>query len=402
MFRTMLQAMEQRTGLTFRETGAAAALWYNEWAKLGLRAYEADRKVVYTSAYAFPMEILAAFDVVPFDFELASGMITATDMGVPTMVEAEELGYSPDVCSFHRTALGASHLEYFPKPEILLTASYYCDGKAKTNEILSILHNRESILLQVPAAVDKTSMQYVEKQLREITRRIGEAVGQEPDEDRLKEAVRSSNRARRSQRKMLELLKHRPGPWGGRELISFSINSLLFTGNEIKERLNDAFAEEMERRIEAGELRPESHRVYWFAWIPTYPCDVFSILKENEVAVPLCETFEIYWDEMDEENPFEGLALRCLKNPLVGPGARRTERMETIADDYHLEGAILFATPACRTTKTACRLLRDSMAKQGLPFLVLDMDIGDPRYYSRGQTRTRLEAFIEMLEQRKQ
>jgi benzoyl-CoA reductase/2-hydroxyglutaryl-CoA dehydratase subunit BcrC/BadD/HgdB len=201
---------------------------------------------------------------------------------------------------------------------------------------------------------------------------------------------------------MLELLKHRPGPWGGRELISFSINSLLFTGNEIKERLNDAFAEEMERRIEAGELRPESHRVYWFAWIPTYPCDVFSILKENEVAVPLCETFEIYWDEMDEENPFEGLALRCLKNPLVGPGVRRTERMETIAHDYHLEGAILFATPACRTTKTAFRLLRDSMAKQGLPFLVLDMDIGDPRYYSRGQTRTRLEAFIEMLEQRKQ
>ena len=66
MFKTMIQAMEQRTGLTFRETGAAAALWYNEWAKLVLRAYEADRKVVYTSAYAFPMEIFAAFDVVPF------------------------------------------------------------------------------------------------------------------------------------------------------------------------------------------------------------------------------------------------------------------------------------------------------------------------------------------------
>lgn len=401
MFRTMLQTMEKRTGLAFEETGAAAALWYNEWAKLVLRAYEADRKVVYTSAYAFPMEILAAFDVVPFDFELASGMITSTDMGVPTMVEAEELGYSPDVCSFHRAALGASHLEYFPKPEILVTASYYCDGKAKTNEILSLLHDRESILLQVPATVDGDSVQYVEKQLREITRRIGEAVGQEPDEDRLKQAVRSSNRARRSQRKMLELLKHRPAPWGGRQLVSFSINGLWFTGSEVKERLNAAFAEEMERKIATGTLRPERHRIYWFAWIPTYDSEVFGILKENQVSIPLCETFELYWDEVDEENPFEGLALRCLKNPLVGPGIRRTERMDTIADDYHLDGAILFATPACKTTKTASRLLRDSMAERGLSFLALDMDIGDPRYYSRGQTRTRLEAFIEMLEQRR-
>jgi len=31
---------------------------------------------------------------------------------------------------------------------------------------------------------------------------------------------------------------------------------------------------------------------------------------------------EAFWDEIDEENPFEGLALKCLKNPFVGPGAR--------------------------------------------------------------------------------
>jgi benzoyl-CoA reductase/2-hydroxyglutaryl-CoA dehydratase subunit BcrC/BadD/HgdB len=402
MFKAMIQAMEEQSGLAFKEKGAAAAFWNNEWARLVLRAYEPEAKVVYASAYAFPMEILAAFDVVPFDFELASGMIAATDMGVPTMGDAEDRGYSMDMCSFHRTALGASYLEYFPKPEVLITTSYYCDGKVKTNEILSMLHNREALLLEVPAAVDKDSLQYVEKQLRAITRRIGEVVGQRPDEDRLKEAVRSSNRARRSHQKMLELLKHQPAPWGGRALISFSVNSLWFTGDEVKERLNDAFTREMERRIEAGNLRPERHRIYWFAWIPTYRCNVFDILKENSVSVPLCETFEIYWDEMDEENPFEGLALRCLRNPFVGSGARRTERLEKAIDDYHLEGAILFATPACRQANAAYRLLADSMARRGLPFLMLDMDISDPRDYSSGQTRTRLEAFVELLEQRMQ
>jgi benzoyl-CoA reductase/2-hydroxyglutaryl-CoA dehydratase subunit BcrC/BadD/HgdB len=400
MFQTMLQTMEQQTRAAFSETGSAAALWHNEWARLVLRAYEAERRVVYTSAYAFPMEVLAAFDVVPFDFELASGLIGATDFAVPTMGEAENRGYSLDVCSFHRTALGASHLGLFPRPEILVTTSYYCDGKVKTSEILSILQNRESILLQVPATITKDSVRYVEKQLRDITARIGEAVGQQPDEDRLREAVRSSNRAARSQRKMLDLLRYRPAPWSGRQLISFSINSQLFAGTEVKERLNDAFVQEMERRIDAGQLRAERHRIYWFAWIPTYRSNVFEILKGNQVAIPLCETFRIYWEEIDDRNPFEGLALRCLRNPFVGPGRRRTEGLEKIMEDYHLEGGILFATPACRTSKTSHQLLRDAMASMGRPFLMLDMDISDPRGYAPGETRTRLEAFIELLDQR--
>lgn len=401
MFQKMLQAMEKQSGQALRETGAASALWFNEWANLVLSAYQTDRKVVYTSAYAFPMEIIAAFDVVPFDFELASGMISATDMGVPTMREAEERGYSLDMCSFHRAALGASHLEYFPKPEILISTSYYCDGKAKVNELLAMLHDREALLLHVPTSVDRTAVRYVEKQLREITRKVGEAVEQEPDEDRLKQAVHRSNRARRAQRRMLELLKHRPAPWGGRELVGFSINSQWFTGSEVQERLNDAFVKQMEKDIAAGNLSPERHRIYWFAWIPTYRSEVFDVLKESGVTIPLCETFRLHWDEIDEENPYEGLALRCLRNPLVGSGTRRTEHLAELADEYRVEGAILFATPACRNTITAYRLLRDSLAELGLPFLALDMDIADPRNYSRGQTRTRLDAFIEMLEERR-
>jgi len=400
MLTTMLEAMEQQTAAAFREKGSAMALWLNEWARLVLRAYEPGNKVVYVSAYAFPMEILAAFDLVPFDFELTSGLIGAMEMAVPTMQEAESRGYSLDVCAFHRTALGAFYLKELPKPEILITTSYYCDGKAKTNEILGMLHGREALLLQVPAAVTKESVRYVASQLRDIASRIGEVIGQDLDEGRLKAVVRTSNNARQSQSVMLKLLKHRPAPWGGNQLISFSINSLLFTGTEVKERLNDVFALKMQHRIEAGTLRPEKHRIYWFAWIPTYRCNVFDILRDNEVSIPLCETFRIYWDEIDEENPFEGLALKCLRNPFLGPGTRRTEGLDKIMDDYQLEGAILFATPACKQANAAYALLRDAAARCGRPFLMLDMDIGDPRNYSAGQTTTRLEAFVELLEQR--
>jgi benzoyl-CoA reductase/2-hydroxyglutaryl-CoA dehydratase subunit BcrC/BadD/HgdB len=391
--------MEKATRATFEETGAVQALWFREWARLVLKAYEPESKVVYVSAYAFPMEILAAFDVVPFDFELTSGLAGALNQATPAMEEAEGRGFSLDTCSFHRTALGASYLDVFPEPDILVTTSYYCDGKVKTNEVLAALHGRRALLLQVPAAVSRDSVRYVEKQLREIAAGIGEAVGQRLDEDRLKEAVRTSNRARQSQLAILELLKHRPAPWGGSDLISFSINSLMFAGTQMKETLNDALGAELEQRIQRADLPPERFRIYWFAWMPTYRCNLFDLLRENGISVPLCENFRIHSEELDESNPFESLALRCLSDPFVGAGTRRTEGLDRIVEDYALDGALLFATPSCRHANTAYPLLKDAVAKLGLPFLVLDMDIGDPRDYSPRHTLARLEAFVELLEQ---
>jgi benzoyl-CoA reductase/2-hydroxyglutaryl-CoA dehydratase subunit BcrC/BadD/HgdB len=200
--------------------------------------------------------------------------------------------------------------------------------------------------------------------------------------------------------KLLEMLKHCPAPYGGGDLIAFSINGLMFTGTEVKERVNEAYLRRMETVIEQGRARPEKHRIYWFAWLPVYDAGLFDTLKEKEVSIPLCETFRVYWDEIDEDRPLEGLALKCLQNPFIGPVERRTRGLAETAQAYSMDGALLFATPACRHANGAYRVLKDAAAKEGLPFLLLDMDISDPRGHSREQMKVRLEGFIELLNQR--
>jgi benzoyl-CoA reductase/2-hydroxyglutaryl-CoA dehydratase subunit BcrC/BadD/HgdB len=400
MYRTMLKTMEEMTASMLDQKQSPSALFRNEWAKLFLKAYDPGQKVIYTSVYAFPMELLAAFDVVPFDFEVAGAMLSSTDAGVEMMKEAEDRGYAMDVCSFHRCSLGASFNEHFPVPDLLLTTSYYCDQKAKTNELLSLFHQKESFLVYAPWETTKESVRYVETQLRQIAKKLEEITGERLDEDRLKAAVQSSNRARKSHLKLLEMLKHCPALWGGGDLIAFSINGLMFTGTGVKEKVNEAYLKNMERIIEHGKARPEKHRIYWFAWLPVYEAGLFETLKEMEVSVPLCETFRVFWDEIDEDRPFEGLALKCLQNPFVGPVTRRTRGLAGLAEAYSLDGALLFATPACRHANGAYRVLKDSADGAGLPFLVLDMDISDPRGYSREQMLIRLEGFVEMLDQR--
>ena len=399
MYKTMLENMEALTASVLDQRESPAALFRNEWAKLFLKAYEPGRKVIYTSVYAFPMELLASFDVVPFDFEVAGAMLSSTDTGVEMMKEAEDRGYATDVCSFHRTPVGAFYHKYFPEPDLLLTTSYYCDQKVKANEILSLLHGKEPFLVYAPSEISKESVRYVERQLRQIAGKLVEITGDRLDEDRLKEAVRSSNRARESHLKLLEIQKHRPAYWGAGDLIAFSINGLMFTGTKVKEKLNEAYLRHVEKNIKEGKARPERRRLYWFAWLPVYEAGLFDTLKEKEVSVPLCETFRVFWDEIDEDRPFEGLALKCLQNPFIGPVTRRTHGLARVAAEYNLDGALLFATPACRHANGAYRVLKDSAAEAGLPFLMLDMDISDRRGYSTEQMKVRLEGFIEVLAQ---
>jgi benzoyl-CoA reductase/2-hydroxyglutaryl-CoA dehydratase subunit BcrC/BadD/HgdB len=396
----MLEMMEAQAASTLEAKEDARALWYREWSGMFRKAFEPESKVAYTSAYAFPMELIAAFDIVPFDFEVAGAMISSTEMGVPNMNAAEDRGYAMDVCSFHRASLGALFNEYLPEPDILLTTSYYCDQKAKTNELFSLLSGKEAYFLYAPSEINKDSIAYVEKQLRQIASRLEEIAGHKLDEGRLKEAIRSSNRARQSRLKLMELQKHRPAPWGGGTLIGYSINGLIFTGTETMEKLNNAFIRDLEAKISGGEPSLENHRLYWFAWLPVYKNNLFELLEVRGIGMPLCETLRVFWDEIDEDNPFEGLALKCLRNLFVGPASRRLDGIDSIIDEYSIDGALLFATPACRHANAAHRFLKDSLAERGIPFLLLDMDISDPRSYSPEQIKVRIESFIELLDQK--
>ena len=72
--------------------------------------------------------------------------------------------------------------------------------------------------------------------------------------------------------------------------------------------------------------------------------------------------------------------------------------MPEVVRDFGIDGVLLFATPACRHSKSAHMALKNAFSRLGVPFLTLDMDIADPRGYMPEQVRTRLESFIELMD----
>lgn len=366
-----------------------------------VRAFDDNTKTVYVSGYAFPTELLWAFDMVPFDFEIACNNLPAATSGHGStlMKISEGKGYSRDICAFDRLIIGCQLDGQLPKGDLYLTSSYYCHGKAKANEIVARSEGRESILFDVPNEISSASIKYVGAQLEDIAHKLEGVVGKRMDLDRLKEAMRSSNRSRSSLLEINELMRCKPCPWDGVRAGLLSL-AAIFWGSPVQERINGMLLREIKERIEKRTASPESSRILWFPWVPVQQTNIFTILRENRVSVPMVEAAYVWWSELDEDHPFEALARKALENYMVGPADRRVKSLAKMAEEYEVDGAIHFATPACHHENAAFRLIRDAFRAKGLPVLNLEGDMTDERNYSPDQTASSLDSFLEIINER--
>jgi len=366
-----------------------------------LRAFAGNTKTVYVSGYAFPTELLWAFDVVPFDFEIACNNLpaAASGQGSTIMKIAEGEGWPLDMCSFDRLIIGCSIAGELPPGDLFLTSSYYCQGKAKANEIVAAGQGRRSVLFDVPNERSPEALAYVTAQLRDIAGMLEEVTGTKLDMDRLREAIRSANRARAAMLSLNAAMKARPCPWDGTKACLLSLAGAIFWGSPVLERIYGLLRAEIEERIAAGKVLPENRRILWFPWVPVQPTNIFPFLKERRISIPMVEVAAVWWSELDEERPFEALAGKALENYLLGPASRRARSLTAMAKEYGVDGAIHFATPACHHENAAFRIIADALREEGIPVLHLEGDMTDERKYSPARTADLLDSFVGMIEE---
>ncbi len=364
-----------------------------------LRAFDPDAHTVYVSGYAFPMELLWAFDVTPFDFEIACNNLPEVMFGSGSglMLESEKRGYSRNICSFDRLIIGCLHQGMLPKGDLFLTSSYYCQGKAKTNEIVAEYHGMESVLLDVPNEINPAAVNYVVTQLQDIRTRLEKITGTKLDPLRLQQAIRHSNEARAVLLEIYEYLKRRPCPWNGVEACLLALGGAVFWGSPIRTEIHKLLLEQIQERVEKGKTIPEAHRILWFPWVPVQSTNIFNILKENRANVVMAEAAFVFWPELDEEQPFESLAMKALLDPHVGKAERRIQNLMQCLKDFEIDGAVHFATTSCYHENTAFPMIRDAIKQKGLPLLNLSGDMSDERNYSAAETAVRISAFLELL-----
>jgi len=160
-------------------------------------AYSGKYPVAYGSLF-LPHEMIHALGLAPFLPEVMAGFTGGLGITDKTLKEAASKWYTPDLCTFHRSAAGAVELGIFPEPNFLVCANLACDAAQKTFYIDAVKYNIKDnyYLVEVPYVKDTAGIEYLANQIENICADIAKKTGKKLDMDKFSKAIRLSNEFR--------------------------------------------------------------------------------------------------------------------------------------------------------------------------------------------------------------
>jgi benzoyl-CoA reductase/2-hydroxyglutaryl-CoA dehydratase subunit BcrC/BadD/HgdB len=384
-----------------RKNRLSQGIWLDFTAKKIKAALQREDLVVWGNAFA-PFEMFYGLDLSPCQPETLAALAAKLGFSQETLDCAEAGCYSSDTCSFYRCAVGLNSEGLIPRPDIIVSTSYLCDGSVKFFHNMSQFYGCEFYLLDVPYHNTETARRYLASQLEELASILAKKQGKPLDLDKLAEALRLSNEAREYVLKINELRRAVPCPLSASDALSYVLDMQFFGfGSRAGLSFFKALYKELKTSVESGRgaVDEEKYRLLWLHHVrPYYSNQLIAHLEAMGASVCFGEGNHVYWEPLDVSHPFESLAAKMLSNPSGGPLEHRSNLALELAERYGVNGVIHFSHWGCRQSCGGEYVIRDLMRRKGMPMLILNGDGVDSRNYSEEQTRLRLDAFLEMLE----
>jgi bcr-type benzoyl-CoA reductase subunit B len=367
-------------------------------------------KVAWVTSGA-PVELLKALDFYVLYPENHGALCGTARVVEEIASEAENAGYSRDICSYARTDIGSllsgkTPVGKLPRPDLLLACTNICQTVLYWYRVLAHHFDVPLILIDTPfiyTEVTDHAVAFVQRQLEEAVPLAEKAAGKRLDERKLKEIGQLSKAASQLWMEILERNKHRPAPISVFDQFIQMAPVVEMRGDRATVDFYAAMLKEVDQRIAQGigVVKNEMRRLLWDNLPVWYRLRYLAeFLGQHGVAI-VASTYTNAWGELaelvDPERPFEAMA-RTYIYPILNRGAGdKLATMERMIGDYHLDGVILHSDRSCKPYSIGQIDQRDRLSKRGVPALLLEADHSDPRSFSEEQVANRLAAFVEML-----
>jgi len=370
------------------------------------------RKVAWVTSGA-PVELLKALDFFVIYPENHAAICGTARVAVEISSEAEDAGYSRDICSYARTDFGSmlsgkTPVGKLPKPDLLLACTNICQTVLFWYRVLARHFNVPLILIDTPFVyydeAPEYAVQFVKRQLEEAIPTLERVAGRSLDERKLREVGRLSRMASQLWMEVMERNDHRPAPITAFDQFTQMAPIVEMRGDAATVDLYAAMLKEVDERIARGigAVKNERKRLLWDNLPIWYRLRYLAeFLGEHGIAI-VASTYTNAWGELatmiDPEQPFESMA-RTYTYPILNRGTgHKLATMKRMIEAYHLDGVILHSDRSCKPYSIGQMDQRDRLIRDcSVPALLLEADHNDSRCYSEEQVANRLAAFVEML-----
>ena len=232
------------------------------------------------------------------------------------------------------------------------------------------------------------------------------ASGQKFDIDRFRETLRLSKEATDLWKKVLWTATSSPSPISFFDATIHMGPIVVLRGTQTAKKYYSTLLKELEDNVtnKIGFLNIEQSRIYWDGmpiWGKLRPMsDLFIQNNAAVVASTYCNSW--VFDAFDEKNPFESSAKAYTEIFINRSEAAKENILAGLVEDFRIDGMIFHDAKTCANNSNSRFGMPQRISeKLGIPTLVVEGDLCDLRFYSEGQTTTKIETFLEQIESTK-
>jgi benzoyl-CoA reductase/2-hydroxyglutaryl-CoA dehydratase subunit BcrC/BadD/HgdB len=327
-------------------------------------------------------------------------------------------------CSLLQTRLGLYSLKLIPRGDLLLSMGFLCDATCKTDNMLMEFYGTAVFYIDSQQDHGKDwddiyrGVDYFSEEIRRCKQKVGEVVGFEITD----EMVLATRRVRRDSAltamRISELvLNTDPPPFNAASLMFVRLLRALPISERNMSKLTEAIKllyQELQDRIKGGVgiVNKGAPRIFYGPLVSISDPSITDMIEKQGVSIALTEDaiFAPDGDTSPREepigagkDPWEKVAYQVLQRSIQACAPMRINSIKGALRRGKFDGGIELFHYACRYFAGDAKIIKDAVKKEfDIPFLVLEGDLYDPRYYNVGQLQTRIESFVEMVRARKQ
>jgi benzoyl-CoA reductase/2-hydroxyglutaryl-CoA dehydratase subunit BcrC/BadD/HgdB len=367
-----------------------------------------------------PAELLRSFGFEVYFPENHGALLGATRTAMDNIPEAVKCGYSGHACSYTTSDIGAflkkssplqAHygMEGVPKPDLIVYNTNQCREVEDWFHFYAQHFQCPIAGIHPPRHLDEVTQDeiaLVATQFRRLIPLCEQASGQRFDIDRFRETVRLSKEATLLWQKVLRTATAPLPP------ISF-FDAAIHMGPIVvlrgDQRAKDYYAlllDELEENIRngAGILPRVQARIFWEG-MPIWGklrmmSDLFAASGAAVVASTYCSSW--IFDQFDENDPWNSTARAYTEIFINRSEQAKMKMLANWFREYRIDGIVYHDSKTCfNNSNSRFGMPQRLREATGVPALVVEGDLCDLRFFSEGQTITRVETFLEQLENNK-
>jgi benzoyl-CoA reductase/2-hydroxyglutaryl-CoA dehydratase subunit BcrC/BadD/HgdB len=365
-----------------------------------------------------PAELLLSLGFLVYYPENHGAMLGATRGASQYIPAANAIGYSPDICSYLTSDIGAflknetplsrayEGIEGIPRPDIMV----YNTNQCRDVQDWFSWYSRE---LKVPAlgistyrnigTITQDTLTSIEKQIKALIPTLEEVSGNSFDIDRFRHTLSLSYECTQLWKKILETNTAVPAPISFFDETIHMGPAVVLRGSETALEYYRVLLGELEDRVaqKDGAVAEEKYRLYWEG-MPIWGklrdlAEFFIELKTAVIVSTYCNSW--IFDSFDPEDPFMSMARAYTEIFIVRDENYKEAYIRDMVRKYKVDGILFHDSKTCPNNSNNRYGMPERLEKKlGVPTLTINGDLNDLRCYSEEQAKTNIEAFIEQLE----